>query len=179
MRKSAVRRELASLYKKLGKAPGWKALKSARVDESDICAHWDSLADALDASIEGDWRGTFGANDAADLSREEEPARAGAHFSVYVIRLNEAVMDVGRFAKKNPKGTKDCFYVGSTWHSPAARFQNHQRGHRACPLVKKYGEHLVQKLTQDGKFHSRDEAEAEERRLARELRRDGYRVWQK
>ena len=100
--------------------------------------------------------------------------------NLYVIRLDNAVLDNPRFRKANPayrKG-KPCYYVGVTSRSPDERFRQHKEGYKASRWVKKYGKWIARR-----KFKGRNpvpggRAKEEERKLARELREKGYGVWQ-
>jgi pentatricopeptide repeat protein len=66
------------------------------------------------------------------------------HHRVYCIELHPAVRRQARFRRQNPDARYDatCLYVGSTGLEPEARFENHLRGHKGCPLVRTYGVRL-------------------------------------
>ena len=179
MQKRTIVAKLASLYAKNGnKAPGWKALEKEGIDEDDIFDYWDFITEALDDALGKGWRASKTKSLPTELDDADEPAPKGHHdYSVYVVDLDDAVKNVGRFAEKNPKGNKGCVYVGQTWHLPKERFQQHLDGYKSCPLVHKYGKRLNKALTKEGQFETREEAEKEEGRFAKELRRRGYRVW--
>ena len=101
-------------------------------------------------------------------------------YSVYVIRLRTSVLEVGKFARKNPNHTtlKPCVYVGSTALTPEQRFERHLTAKSGSKLVKKYHISLHKRLTQrQPTFGSREQAEAHEQLLAERLRRRGYAVW--
>src|SRR4051812_874240 len=136
MEKPDVAKLINSLYSKHRKAPGWKAGEKDGIDPEDISAHWDSLAEALDDVIGPGWRRGIPESAARELDLVEDPAPGAEPYSVYVIRLNDSVMSVKRFSKKNPTGELGCIYVGQTWHKPSVRFDNHKRGHKASALVK-------------------------------------------
>jgi predicted GIY-YIG superfamily endonuclease len=99
---------------------------------------------------------------------------------LYVIRLDPAVLEVGRFRKANPDHRPDrpCVYVGSTGTDPETRFEQHMAGYKAARLVRKYGLGLKQPMTRNLRQVHWTEAEAAERRLAARLRARGYAVWQ-
>lgn len=101
-------------------------------------------------------------------------------FSVYVIRLRNAVLAETKFARRNPahRLDKPCVYVGSTFHTPEHRYQQHVAGDKACPLVQKYHAGLHLKLTAKSPlFKTREEAEGREAEFAEALRRKGFGVW--
>jgi len=98
-------------------------------------------------------------------------------YRVYVIELDTAAHDYKTFHKHNPdvSPTAPCFYVGQTALSPKARFENHQKGHKSCRLVKRYGKRLRPDLYQQYKsFKKREYAEHYERILIEELRNQGF-----
>ena len=102
-------------------------------------------------------------------------------FNVYVINLDPAVMDDSRFKAANPdwEPGKPCVYVGSTAHSPEHRFQQHRQGYKANRFARDHGTGLRMQPAEDLQgLQTRDQAEEEERRLARRLRKEGYAVWQ-
>lgn len=101
-------------------------------------------------------------------------------YRVYVIRLKTSVLEVGKFARKNPDhiAYKPCVYVGSTALTPEQRFDRHLNAKSGSKLVKKYHISLHKRLTQrQPTFSTRPEAEAHEMLLAERLRRHGYAVW--
>jgi hypothetical protein len=100
--------------------------------------------------------------------------------SVYVIRLDEAVLEDRRFRAANPgyvKG-KPCVYVGATGLSPEVRFANHKAGHKANWYAQTYGEGLMPKLFQHLNPMTYQRALATEIALADDLRQEGFAVWQ-
>ena len=100
---------------------------------------------------------------------------------VYVVELSPDVHHEKRFAEENdyPDHTVMCLYVGVTGHDPETRFANHKSGYKASKYVKRYGLRLRPDLYGSIPEMPYEEAEAEERRLARSLRRQGFAVWQK
>lgn len=120
---------------------------------------------------------------------------APATFSVYVIRLDEAVCKDRRFRAANPlafpprrksprRGAggipplPSCVYVGATGLSPQARFANHKAGHKANGYAQTYGEGLMPELFLHLNPMTWQRALATESALAEELRREGFAVWQ-
>ena len=105
----------------------------------------------------------------------KEPIR-----NLYVIRLDDAVLQERKFREKNPdyRPGKPCMYVGVTSHDPASRFKQHKDGYKASPVVRKYGKYLMRKKFEHDNPVPADEAEIRERALAVELRSKGYAVWQ-
>jgi len=102
------------------------------------------------------------------------------HHRIYCIELAPAVRSQGRFRRQNPQARHDatCLYVGSTGLEPAVRFQNHLRGHKGCPLVRRYGVHLKPDLFADFPAMTWEDALATETAYAQELRELGYAVYQ-
>lgn len=100
--------------------------------------------------------------------------------SVYVIRLDEAVLKDRRFRAANPGYVKGspCVYVGATGLSPEERFANHKAGHKANWYAQTYGEVLLPDLFVHLNPMTRQRALATEITLAEELRQEGFAVWQ-
>lgn len=179
MRKRTILAKLHDRYVNSGnKAPGWKALEKVGIDEDDIFDYWDFLTDALDEALGRKWRSAKPTVPELDDS-EDDPPKGHHHFSVYVVELDDGVKQVGRFAEENPNMKKGCLYVGQTWHPPKKRLQQHLDGYKSCPLVRKYGRKLIRTLTKDGQFETRLAAMGEEERHAKELRKQGFGVWQR
>ncbi len=108
------------------------------------------------------------------------PRRRG-HHNVYVVRLDEAVLESKRFVEANPEYLpgEPCVYVGMTGLSPEERFENHKAGIRACHYVRDHGLYLMHAEFDHLNPMPYREAAAMERSLARLLRAKGYAVWQK
>lgn len=102
------------------------------------------------------------------------------HHSVYVIKLDDAVLNERKFRDANPQRhpLKPCVYVGSTGVSPERRFAQHKRGYKANHFVRKYGLHLLPDLYQPYNPMPYRDAVEEEEFLAEELRHQGFAVWQ-
>ncbi|NNF27370.1 MAG: hypothetical protein HKN73_09140 [Gemmatimonadetes bacterium] len=100
-------------------------------------------------------------------------------FHVYVIELDEAVWQNGRFRKANPQRdpAKPCVYVGQTYLTPEERLAQHRSGKRSNRYVRKFGGKLVREFTGRIRGATRSEAELSERWMARRLRGMGYWVW--
>jgi hypothetical protein len=107
-------------------------------------------------------------------------APAGPHHSVYVILLDREVLQHRRFRNANPdhNPVKACVYVGMTGKAPNERFIDHQRGYKSNTYVYKYGVRLLPRHFEHLNPMTYQEAAAEEKRLAKRLRREGYAVWQ-
>lgn len=120
---------------------------------------------------------------------------APATFSVYVIRLNEAVAKDRRYRAANPlafpsrrhkphlvtgstSSRPSCVYVGATGLSPEERFANHKSGHKANWYAQKFGEGLLPDLFTHLNPMTHQRALATEIALADELRQEGFAVWQ-
>jgi hypothetical protein len=102
------------------------------------------------------------------------------HHRVYCIELHPAVRRQARFRRQNPHARYDatCLYVGSTGLDPEARFENHLRGHKGCPLVRTYGVRLRPDLFADFPAMTWEDAVATEAAYAEELRELRYAVYQ-
>ena len=100
--------------------------------------------------------------------------------SVYVIRLDAAVLKDRRFRAANPGYVKGspCVYVGATGLAPEERFANHKSGHKANWYARNYGEGLLSDLFAHLNFMTHQRALATEIALAEELRQEGFAVWQ-
>jgi len=102
--------------------------------------------------------------------------------NLYVIRLDEAVLEDSRFRKENPRYRpgKPCVYVGVTSLTPEERLAQHKRGEMAGKgYVTKYGRHLMRRQYEHRNPVAAAEAEDQERELAESLRRKGFAVWQR
>ena len=100
--------------------------------------------------------------------------------SVYVIRLDEAVLKHRRYRAANPGYVKGapCVYVGATGVSPEERFANHKSGHKANWYAQTYGDALLPELYAHLNPMTYQRALATEITLADELRQEGFAVWQ-
>ena len=104
-------------------------------------------------------------------------ARKPYRYRVYVIELDNTAHHHKTFRKHNPTVSPDtpCFYVGQTALSPKTRFENHQKGHKSCRLVKKYGKRLRPDLYRHYRsFKKREQAERCERILTEKLQNQGF-----
>jgi hypothetical protein len=82
-----------------------------------------------------------------DQKRKEAPEKT-FHHSVYVIRLDPAVLQHSSILRLNPNrdSAKPCVYVGMTGLAVEDRFQNHKQGQKSAWVVKKYGICLIPEL---------------------------------
>ena len=105
---------------------------------------------------------------------------AAPHHNVYVVLLDREVLQHRRFRDANPdhNPVKPCVYVGMTGKSPAERFIDHQRGYKSNSYVYRYGVRLLPKHFEHLNPMTYKEAAAQEQRLAKRLRSEGYAVWQ-
>ena len=113
----------------------------------------------------------------------------GATYCVYVIELSKRVFsENARFRAANPQfnGVLECLYVGMTSKTPAERFKQHKTGYISkkgykisAYIVEKYGTYLRPSLYDDinVKPMTRQQALTMEKKLALDLRRQGYAVW--
>lgn len=110
-------------------------------------------------------------------------------YRVYVIELSKRVFtENARFRNANPQfnGVLQCLYVGMTSKTPKERFRQHKtgyvnkKGHKlSAYIVQKYGTYLRPSLYDhiNLKIMTRQEALVMEKKLALDLRRQGYAVW--
>jgi predicted GIY-YIG superfamily endonuclease len=114
----------------------------------------------------------------SDKNRDE--GRQPRVKNLYVIRLDDDVLELDKFRKKNPnyRSGKPCMYVGITSHDPKRRFKQHKEGYKSSRIAKKYGKYLMRNKFQHLNPLPAKEAESREGALATELRQKGYGVWQ-
>ncbi len=120
------------------------------------------------------------------LAGRRPPLRASAgsrkpSFNVYVVRLDDRVMEDTRFAKANPghRRGKPCVYVGRTGLSPKERLRKHRQGHKASRFVRNFGQELMPELYESLNPMSYEASTKMEVQLAERLRDEGYAVWQR
>jgi hypothetical protein len=101
-------------------------------------------------------------------------------FRLYVVELDPAVLNVGRFRRENPGGGARCLYVGSTAHTAEHRFAQHKAGRFSNRgWVERFGVRLLPRLAGGVEYQTRESAEQAERELAESLRKKGFLVWQR
>jgi hypothetical protein len=110
-------------------------------------------------------------------------------YQVYVIELSKRVFTENtRFRNANPQfnGVLECLYVGMTSKTPAERLKQHKTGYvnkkgqkLSANIVQKYGIYLRPSLYDhlNMKPMTRQHALIMEKKLALDLRRQGYAVW--
>ena len=104
-----------------------------------------------------------------------------ARHNLYVVELrSEILARERRFAAANShwQPGKLCVYVGMTGLTPEERLEKHLRGEKDAWFVQKYGQRLLSKLYRHFNPMPYDLARAMEPELARQLRQQGYGVWQ-
>ena len=103
------------------------------------------------------------------------------HYSVYVVELSKDVLDEPRFRKANRDYVdgRPCVYVGMTGLDPKTRFERHRYGVKDNTYVRRYGVRLRPDLYAGLNPLPYAQAQRMEWVLARELRNDGWAVWQK
>ncbi len=104
-----------------------------------------------------------------------------AHHNLYVIELRPEIFEKERrFFEANPQWLpgKLCVYVGMTGLSPEERLRKHMRGEKDAWFVHKYGQRLLPDLYRHFNPMPYDLARVMEPELARQLREQGYGVWQ-
>lgn len=101
------------------------------------------------------------------------------HHIVYVIELDDSVLDEPKFAAANPDydPSLPCVYVGQTGLTAEQRFENHRSGHKSSRYVRKYYVRLLPHLYEHLSAMTWEDSKAMERQLAEELREKGYAVW--
>lgn len=110
-------------------------------------------------------------------------------YQVYVVELSKRVFtENARFRAANPQfnGVLECLYVGMTSKTPQERLKQHKTGYISKKgykisafLVQKYGTYLRPSLYDkiNNKPMKREQALLMEKKLALDLRRQGYAVW--
>ena len=98
-----------------------------------------------------------------------------------MIELDRATLKHPKFRAANPNHDpqKPPLYVGMTGLDPATRFERHKYGVKDNSYVRRYGVRLRPDLYAGLNPLTYVEAQRMERVLARELRNDGWAVWQK
>lgn len=111
------------------------------------------------------------------------------NYKVYVIELHKRVFTENyKFRAANPQfnGVLECLYVGMTSKTPEERFKQHktgyvnQKGHKlSAYIVEKYGSYLRPSLYNHININPMNQQQAllMEKKLALDLRRQGYAVW--
>ncbi len=111
------------------------------------------------------------------------------NYKVYVIELSKRVFTENyKFRAANPQfnGVLECLYVGMTSKTPEERFKQHKtgyvnkNGHKLSAYVaEKYGSYLRPSLYNHINLNpmTREQALIMEKKLALDLRRQGYAVW--
>ncbi len=110
-------------------------------------------------------------------------------YQVYVVELSKRVFtENAKFRNANPQfnGVLECLYVGMTSKTPKERLQQHKTGYvnkkgikLSAYIVQKYGIYLRPSLYDhiNLKPMTRAQALLMEKKLALDLRRQGYAVW--
>jgi predicted GIY-YIG superfamily endonuclease len=104
-----------------------------------------------------------------------------AHHNLYVVELrSEIFVRERRFSEKNPHWLpgKSCVYVGMTGLPPEERLREHHNGNHSARFVKKYGMRLLPEPCKRFNSMPYDLATVMEVELARQLREQGFGVWQ-
>jgi hypothetical protein len=103
-----------------------------------------------------------------------------ARHYVYVILLDDTVLNEASFRKSNPhfQYNKPCVYVGMTGLTPEIRFMRHKAGVKGNRFVLNYGLKLLPALYQMYNPMPYSGAQEMEVELAIGLRDEGYAVWQ-
>ena len=109
---------------------------------------------------------------------DSNPMRA-KHF-VYIIELENGVLNESKFKKANPNYVtgKPCVYVGMTGLDPDVRFDQHKAGIKANKYAMKYGMRLMPEIYEKFNPMPYGDAQYMEVDLAIRHREAGYGVWQ-
>ena len=104
-----------------------------------------------------------------------------ARHHVYVIELDRKALQHPKFRAANPNYNprKPPLYVGMTGLDPEIRFERHKYGVKDNSYVRRYGVRLRPDLYAGLNPLPYAQAQRMEWVLARELRNDGWAVWQK
>ncbi len=104
--------------------------------------------------------------------------RQNLHHSVYVILLDDAVLQHRSVLRMNPKrdAAKPSVYVGMTGLPVEHRFENHKHGYKSSWVVEKYGVQLLPELYAHLNPMPFEAAVQMEMDLAEDLRAEGYTV---
>ena len=110
-------------------------------------------------------------------------------YQVYVVELSKKVFtENAKFRNANPQfnGVLECLYVGMTSKTPAERLSQHKtgyinkKGHKlSSAIVQKYGTYLRPSLYDNINLKPMTQQQAlmMEKKLALDLRTQGYAVW--
>ena len=113
-------------------------------------------------------------------SNTESKTEVSLRYNVYVIELDQAVLNEKKFRAANPgyEDGKPCVYVGMTANSPQVRFEQHRNGYKAAKFVRKYGLRLRPRQFRNHNPMTWKGACEMEKEKARRLRNRGWGVWQ-
>lgn len=100
--------------------------------------------------------------------------------AVYVVLLDDRVMNDRAFARANPDwdATRPCVYVGMTGLTPELRFARHKAGAKANRYVRDHGLRLLPELYAYANPMPLEAARDMEIEIAIALRAAGWAVWQ-
>jgi len=101
-------------------------------------------------------------------------------YFVYVIELDQTVVEIRKFRNKNPNyiSGKTCVYVGQSSRKPILRFEQHKEGYKSNKYAKYYGMKLRPDLYEKyNPIPTRKDAEQIEEMLGNYLRKQGFGVW--
>jgi hypothetical protein len=104
-----------------------------------------------------------------------------SHHNLYVVELEPRIFEKERrFSEANPHWLpgKLCVYVGMTGLTPEERLKKHLQGEKGARFVHKYSQRHLPDLYRHFNPLPHDLACVMEPELARQLREQGYGVWQ-
>ncbi len=110
------------------------------------------------------------------------PSKDRNVYVIYVIELNSKILKKKDFLKENPNRdpSKECVYVGMTSKTPKERFEVHKSDSpKGSRKVREFGIALMPDLYEHLNPLTREEVEDMEKKLAEDLRSQGYAVWQR
>lgn len=121
-------------------------------------------------------------------SAKSKRPRKDQQYFVYVIRLDDEVLQKKKFREANPnyKEGKPCYYVGYSSKPPNERAEEHRtakrnkRGRLYSQIAHNFFVGLrPSKYKRYNPLPTQEKAKARERQLAEDLRSKGYGVWSK
>jgi len=167
------------IEKEIGEKLDWDRIDSARASRISICKDFNISDTSGDQKTIIDWGVTMMLM-FIDVFKPNISNIEDNHHNVYVISLDESVLNDKKFVATNPnyEEGKSCLYVGMTGKTPDERFEEHKRGYKSNKYAEKHGQYLRRKLYEKYNPMSCEEAELMEVDLAEKLRAQGNAVWQ-
>jgi len=101
-------------------------------------------------------------------------------YYVYVIKLDDSVLQSRKFRKLNPHMNMElsCYYVGQSANHPETRFWQHKKGYKSNRFARDFGLGLCPQFYDHlNPIKTRKEAESIEAEITERLRSMGHGVW--